>query len=162
MQALDAYGVALSLAPTCPLDGTAGPYTAAGSGVYPDGVTSFWRLDFNAASTSAQQQSAISLLATLTGYTPPTTTTLTPYRLAGSVSLGATLAVGTTTISVAVTGLLRTDTPMIAFGTALPTGVDVRASYPDSTRDGYLILQIAVLSVLSGTTVVPFTLIGVR
>lgn len=162
MQALDSSGVALSLSPLCPLDGTAGPYAAAGPSVYPDGTGTLWRLDFGAASTAAQQQSAVTTLASLTGYTPPQTGGLSPYRLSGSVSLGATLAVGTGTVSVPVAGLLRTDTPMIAFGQALPPGVDIRAEYPDPGRDGTLVLQVAVLSALTGAATVPFTLIGVR
>jgi hypothetical protein len=160
--ALDAYGVTASLQPVCPMKGAAGPYTDTSIGPYPDGNGAYWRLDFADNATTAQQQSAITTLASITSYTAPTTTTLTPYRLAGSISLGATLAVGTTTMSVAVAGLLRTDAPMTAFGTALPSGVDVRSTYPDLTKDGSLIVQVAVLSALSGTMTVPFTLIGVR
>jgi hypothetical protein len=161
--ALDAYGVALALSSVCPLDGTAGPYQSSGVGIYPDGANAFWRLDFGANATAAQQQSAITTLAGLSSYTPPATPTpLTPYKLTGSVTFGATLALGTPIMFVPVPGLLRTDAPMIAYGTALPNGVDPRSEYPDPTRDGYLAIQVAVLSLLSGSTPVPFTLIGVR
>lgn len=161
--ALDAYGVAVSLLPLCPLDGTAGPYVGSATGVYPDGNTVFWRLDFGATSTASQQQSAIAALALLTAYVAPVVPApLTPYRLTGFFTTGSLLAIGTTTMSVVVSGILRNDTPMIAFGTALPSGVDVRAAYPDPSRDGYMILQVAILSTLSGSTTVPFTLIGVR
>lgn len=160
--ALDSYGVLASLISLCPLDGTAGPYASLGASIYPDGNGTFWRLDFASTSTTTQQANAITALASLTSYTPPVVTSYSPYVLKGTLTMSIALAVGTTTIPVPVSGLLRTDVAMIAFGTALPSGVDVRSQFPDPNRDGYLNIQVSLVSLLSGTTSVPFTLIGVR
>jgi hypothetical protein len=160
--ALDPYGVQMSLLPVCPLDGVGGPFQAAGTNIYPDGNGTFWRLDFSASATLAQQQSAITTLGSLASYTPPQTPSLTPYRFTGSVTFPVVLGAGTQVMSVAIPGLLRTDAPMISYATALPASVDVKSIFPDSTRDGYLMLQVAVASLLAAAVTVPFTLVGVR
>jgi hypothetical protein len=131
------------IAAVCPIDGVAGPFAAAPSGmqVSPASDGSLWRIDFNSNATPAQQTAAINTLA---GFNPagPVATGQQTYDAA--ITAGLTLAWVTTTalngtyaIDIASMHLLTMEYNSLIQNNVFPSGTALKP-WPDAAGSKHI------------------------